>query len=86
MRAFTTEDFLPAKGNHVEFFPGHLHCKNSRGCITDGQPLAVIGDPVSIGNLDSGGGTVPGENNVVIRVGLGQVWKQTVIGADVIRL
>ena len=89
MSAFSAEDFLPAVGNNVELFPWHIHGKDRRRGVADGQAGAVVANPVSILNFNASRGAIPRENGVVIRVSLREIRKMSVIsgvGINVVEL
>ena len=79
MTAFATQHFLPAVGDNIEFFPWHIHGKYSGGCITDSQACALVAYPVCIGDFDTRGGTVPGKDAVMVWIGLGHIWEQSIV-------
>mmetsp|Transcript_32617 Transcript_32617/g.84236 ORF Transcript_32617/g.84236 Transcript_32617/m.84236 type:complete len:306 (+) Transcript_32617:194-1111(+) len=61
----TSEHLLEGVGGDIEFVPWHVHGEHSRGGITDGEALSVLGDPVTVGHLHTRCGAVPGEDHIV---------------------
>mmetsp|Transcript_5831 Transcript_5831/g.15814 ORF Transcript_5831/g.15814 Transcript_5831/m.15814 type:complete len:417 (-) Transcript_5831:227-1477(-) len=79
----SSENLLPGVGGDVELLPWHIHGEASGGGIAKGEPGSVIGDEVAaILDADTGGGSVEGEADVVIRIGLGEVWETAVVGGE----
>uniref|UniRef100_A0A0N4ZM82 LigA n=1 Tax=Parastrongyloides trichosuri TaxID=131310 RepID=A0A0N4ZM82_PARTI len=39
---------LEAEGGHIQLVPRQVHRERRRGRVADGQPLAVVGDPVGV--------------------------------------
>ena len=65
MRGLAAEHLLPGEGDDVELVPRHVIGKHRRGRVADRETRAVVGDPAAIGNARTGGGAVPGEDNVI---------------------
>mmetsp|Transcript_4014 Transcript_4014/g.11916 ORF Transcript_4014/g.11916 Transcript_4014/m.11916 type:complete len:201 (+) Transcript_4014:636-1238(+) len=83
MRALPSEHLLPRVGDDVELVPRrHVHPEDRRGCVADRQPLALVRDPVEAGHLGAASGAVEGEDDVVRRVRLREVWERAERGRD----
>ncbi len=66
MGRFAAQNLLPREGGHIQLVPRQVHRKGGRGRVTDGEAVAVVGDPVAVGHAHARGGAVPGEDNVVV--------------------
>ena len=80
----SSQHLLPRIRDHVELVPRrHVGAKDGRRCIAYGQPLAIVSNPLRIGDADAGGGAIPCEYNIVLRVRLRKVREDAVlIGRD----
>ena len=63
------------------FVPGQVLSEGGGGGVAEGEPLAVGGDPVAIGDAGAGGGAVPGEADVGVLAHLREVGQRAVVGA-----
>src|SRR3546814_18685396 len=82
MAAFAAEHFLPAEGCDVDLVPRQVVGEHRAGCVGEGEPLAVVRDPVAVRHAHAAGGAVPGEENVVRPADMCQVGKLAAVGAD----
>src|SRR5439155_12566845 len=62
----------------VELAPVEGLRERGRGGVADGQAFAGRADPVGIRNAHAGGGAVPGEDDVGLRIDLGEVGDFTI--------
>src|SRR4051812_15176093 len=68
MRGFAAERLLPAEGADIDLGPVEVLSEGSRSRVADRQAGAVGRDPVAVGNSDSAGRAVPGEDDVARRI------------------
>ena len=88
MAALAAQNFLPAIGDNVELIPRQFHGEDSRRRIANGQTFAVVSNPVTIGNAHTRRCTVPGENNIAVKINGAQIRQLAVIrikGAHIIK-
>eukprot|EP00756_Hemistasia_phaeocysticola_P023697 Hpha_TRINITY_DN15909_c0_g6::TRINITY_DN15909_c0_g6_i2::g.72623::m.72623 len=71
--SLTAEGLLPREGGDVELVPREVHREGGGGGVTDRETLTVRRDPVRVRAADTAGGAVPGEDNVVERVGAAEL-------------
>ena len=82
MPAFAAQRLLPAEGRDIDLVPVDVVGEHRAGRVGEAQALAVVRNPVAVGNAHARGGAVPGEQHVVRPVDLAEVGKLAVIGAD----
>ena len=75
MRSLAAQRLLPGEGHHIELGPIEILGKGGAGGVADGYAGAISRDEVAVGDTDPGGGAVPGEDQIGVRVDLGQVRK-----------
>ena len=80
MGRFPAEAFLPAIGDDIELCPVDVLAEGGRGRVADHNPVRVRLDPVGVRDAHAGCGAVPGEDDVGIIAGLGEVRQLAVIG------
>src|SRR3546814_10924159 len=71
--AFAAKHFLPAIGDDIELVPRHVHREPGRCRVGEYQALAIVADPLAIGNAHARGGAVPGDADVLFLIDAGQV-------------
>lgn len=80
--SFSSQNLLPRVGGDIKLFPRHVHGKAGRGSIAHGDTGSVVRNEItSSRNTNSRGGSVEGEANVVVRVGLRHIGKGSVVGS-----
>ena len=78
MLPLAAKHLLPGEGNNVELRPVEFLREGGGGGVAERQAFAVSGDPVRIRNADAGGRAVPGEDHVVLEIGLGKIGQRAV--------
>ena len=80
--AFAAERLLPGPGHDIELGPIEFHREHRRGGVAQRQALAVVGDPVGVGNADARGGAVPGKDHVARKIDRAKVRQFAVVGLE----
>jgi hypothetical protein len=79
---FSSQHLLPGEGGDIQLVPGQIHGKGGAGGVADGQPFAVGGNPVAIGNLHAAGGAVPHKHRVMGGIVLAKVGNFAISGLE----
>ena len=80
MLRFATQNFLPAIGHDIQLVPGHRHRKRRRRRVANRQPFAVIGNPVGMRHDHARSRPIPGKDDIMREIGLGQIGKLAKFG------
>ena len=79
VRALAAHGLLPGESHHIELGEGQVLGEGGRGRVADGHAFAGIRNKVAVRDTDARGGAVPGEDQVLLRIDLGQV-RQLAVG------
>ena len=78
MAAFAAQHLLPGIGYDIELVPRQIHREAGGSGVGEGQPGAVVGDPVAIGHAHARGRAVPGEDHIAGRIDRGEVGQRAI--------
>ena len=75
---FAAEHLLPGEGDDVELLPVEVLRKGRRGRVTECQSLTMSGNPIAVRNANAGGCAIPGKDDIVLEIDLGEIGQRAI--------
>ncbi len=80
VRRFPAEHLLPGEGGDVDLAPVDGLREQRRRRIDEGEPAAIVGDPIAVRHAHARGRAVPGEDDVAVEVDIVEIRQLPVVG------